>query len=162
MKQPNQIIIPSLGRVIAGVVIALAVVFVLSQVPTVFAQNSQVIDDTTNGDKGGFVLCGNTADNPCQIGHLFAAFIVIINYLIAMAGFIAVLAIVYAGFMMVASQGQEQLKAAKGRFAGAIIGLVLVAAAFVLINALFHGSLSIGVKFGADILTSPLEYINKQ
>ncbi len=158
----NKIFNHNLVKVAIGIVVAVVAVFVLSQAPAVFAQNSQTVDNTTNGDKGGFVLCGNTVDNPCQIGHLFAAFIVIINYLIAMAGFIAVLAIVYAGFLMVASQGQEQLKAAKSRFAGAIIGLVLVAAAFVLINALFHGSLSIGVKFGSDILTSPLEYINKQ
>lgn len=158
----NRIFNQNLLKVITGIVIAVVAVLVLFQAPAVFAQTTQVIDDTTNGDKGGFVLCGNKADNPCQIGHLFAAFIVIINYLIAMAGFLAVLAIVYAGFMMVYSQGQEQLKAAKGRFSGAIIGLVLVAAAFVLINALFHGSLSIGVKYGADILTSPLEYIQKQ
>ena len=114
---------------------------------------------TTNGDAGGFVPCGNTADNPCQIGHLFSAFVVIVNYLIAMAGFIAVIAIVYAGFMMVYSQGQEALKEAKGRLSGAVIGLVLVAAAFVLINAIFAGSLSIGVRNGGSILTSPLEYI---
>ncbi|HEX3096029.1 MAG TPA: pilin [Patescibacteria group bacterium] len=122
----------------------------------------QPTDKPTNGDKGGFVPCGNTAGNPCQIGHLFSAFVVIVNYLIAMAGFVAVLAIVYAGFMMIYSQGQEQLKTAKGRFSGAVIGLVLVALAFVLVNALFTGSLSIGVKDGASILASPLDYINKQ
>lgn len=114
---------------------------------------------TQNGDAGGFVPCGNEATNPCQIGHLFSAFVVIINYLIAMAGFIAVIAIVYAGFMMVYSQGQEQLKAAKGRISGAVIGLVLVAAAFIIINAIFAGSLSIGVKSGGSILSSPLDYI---
>lgn len=114
---------------------------------------------TQNGDAGGFVPCGNEATNPCQIGHLFSAFVVIINYLIAMAGFIAVIAIVYAGFMMVYSQGQEQLKEAKGRISGAVIGLVLVAAAFIIINAIFAGSLSIGVKSGGSILSSPLDYI---
>ncbi len=114
---------------------------------------------TQNGDAGGFVPCGNEATNPCQIGHLFSAFVVIINYLIAMAGFIAVIAIVYAGLMMVYSQGQEQLKEAKGRISGAVIGLVLVAAAFIIINAIFAGSLSIGVKSGGSILSSPLDYI---
>lgn len=114
---------------------------------------------TTNGDSGGFVLCGNTADTPCTIGHLFAAFIVIINYLIAMAGFVAVAAIVFAGFTMVYSQGQEQLKVAKGRFAGAIIGLVLIAAAYLLINSLLSGRFSVGVCDDKLILTSPLDYI---
>lgn len=140
-----------LAKILVGAVVLTVAVLIFSQGPDALAQ--------TNGDAGGFVPCGNTADNPCQIGHLFAAFIVIINYLITMAGFIAVLAIVYAGFMMIYSQGQEQLKAAKGRFSGAVIGLVLVAVAFVLINAIFAGSFSIGVKDGANILSNPLEYI---
>lgn len=141
----------SLAKVIVGVVIAAVAIIIFSQAPQVFAQ--------ANDGSAGFVPCGNTADAPCQIGHLFSAFIVIINYLITMAGFIAVIAIVYAGFMMIYSQGQEQLKAAKGRFSGAVIGLVLVAAAFILINAIFAGSFSLGVRDGANILTSPLEYI---
>lgn len=146
--------------VFIGLVIAAVAVFALSQATMVFAQ-TPATNTTTNGDAGGFVICGNTADNPCQVGHLFAAFIVIINYLIAMAGFIAVAAIVFAGFMMVYSQGEGPLKEAKGRLSGAIIGLVLVALAFVLINAIFAGGLSVGVKDGASILSSPLEYINK-
>jgi hypothetical protein len=141
----------TLAKVIVSVIVAAAVVIVFSQAPDVFAQ--------ANDGSGGFVPCGNTAGNPCQIGHLFSAFIVIINYLITMAGFIAVVAIVYAGFMMIYSQGQEQLKAAKGRFSGAVIGLVLVAAAFILINAIFAGSFSLGVRDGAKVLTSPLDYI---
>ena len=113
-----------------------------------------------NGDAGGFVKCGNTAGNPCKISDLFRVFIIIINYLIGMAGFVAVIAIVYAGFMMVYSQGQEQLKVAKGRLSSAIIGLVLVAGAFVLINSLFDGKLSIGVKNGCSVLADPVNYIN--
>jgi hypothetical protein len=132
--------------------------FVLSAVP-VGAQNTQVINQPQKGEAGGFVICGNEATNPCTIGHLFAAFVVIINYLITMAGLVAVLALVFAGFNMIYSQGQEQLKAAKSRFSGAVIGLVLVFAAYVLINSLFTGSLSIGVCDGKSILTSPLEYI---
>lgn len=143
-----------LGKVLVGAIVAAVGVLIFSQAPFTFAQTGP-----TEGQAGGFVICGNTADNPCQIGDLFAAFVIIVNYLITMAGFVAVLAIVYAGFMMVYSQGQEQLKAAKGRLTGAIIGLVLVAAAFVLINSLFSGRFSIGVCEGNNILTSPLEYI---
>ena len=108
---------------------------------------------------GGFVPCGNKADEPCTIHHLFKAFVVIVNYLITTAGFVAILAIVYAGFLMVISQGEDKLKEAKGRISGAIIGLVLVASAFVLINAIFAGSLSVGVRDGANILSNPLQYI---
>lgn len=108
----------------------------------------------------GFVPCGNTADNPCTIGHLFKAFVVIINYLIAMAGFVAVVAIVYAGFMMIYSQGEQKLADAKKRFTGAIIGIVLVAAAFIIINSLFTGKLSVGVCNGEFVLSDPIAYIN--
>lgn len=111
---------------------------------------------------GGFVPCGNTAGNPCNITHLFRAFVVIVNYMITMAGFVAVVAIAYAGFLMVVSQGEAKLVEAKGRFAGAIIGLVLTAVAFVLVNTLFEGSLRIGVINGTQILTSPLDYIKGQ
>lgn len=145
--------------VLVGVIVVIAAVFVVTHAPS-FAQEAFAQTTTTqNGDAGGFVPCGNEATNPCKIDHLFSTFVVIINYLIAMAGFIAVIAIAYAGFMMVYSQGQEQLKTAKGRLSGAVIGLVLVAAAFVLINAIFSGSLSIGVRDGSGILSSPLEYI---
>ncbi len=77
-----------------------------------------------------------------------------------MAGFVAVAAIVYAGLLMVWSRGEDGLREAKGRFTGAVIGLVLVAAAFVIINALLAGSLSIGVCNGEKILTDPKAYIN--
>jgi hypothetical protein len=108
---------------------------------------------------GGFVPCGNTADNPCNVTHLFRAFVVIINYLIGMAGFVAVFAIIYAGFQMVMSQGTERLTSAKRQLSGAIIGMVIVATAFVLVNALFSGSLSLGVCNGGDIFANPRAYI---
>ena len=144
-----------LGKVLVGSIVASVVAMAFFQVSPALAQTPS----TQSGQDGGFVICGNTADDPCQIGDLFAAFVIIINYLITMAGFVAVLAIVYAGFMMVYSQGQEQLKQAKGRLTGAIIGLVLVAAAFILINSIFSGTFSIGVCDGNSILTSPLDYI---
>jgi hypothetical protein len=149
----------NIAKVIVGALLAVVVVVILTHAVPALAQVAT--DKPTNGQDGGFVICGNTADNPCQIGHLFAAFVVIINYLIAMAGFVAVAAIVYAGFMMIYSQGQDQLKTAKGRFSGAIIGLVLVAAAYVIINSVFTGKLSVGVVDGTNILSSPLEYIEK-
>lgn len=134
-------------------------------VPVAYAADSAVptptSDDKTTDD-GGFVPCGNRVDDPCNVSHLFRAFIGIINYLIAMAGFVAVLFIVVSGVQMVASQGQEGLKAAKGRLSGAIIGLVLVAISFILINTLFEGSLNIGVCNGANVFTNPRDYINNE
>lgn len=123
---------------------------------------AQAQQPETQASGGGFVPCGNTADNPCNVSHLFKAFILIVNYLIDFAGFIAVGAIILAGLQMVLSQGQDGLVQAKRRFTGAIIGMVIVAAAFVLINAIFAGSLTIGVQNGGQILTNPKAYINGQ
>lgn len=128
--------------------------------PTTTSQTStsEPIDDS--GGKG-FVICGNTVDTPCNVSHLFRAFIIIINYLITMAGLVAILFIVIAGVQMTMSRGEEWLRQAKGRMTGAVIGLVLVALAFVIINTLLAGSLSVGIKNGGLILTDPKAYINQ-
>lgn len=111
---------------------------------------------------GGFVICGNQVDNPCTIGHLFIVVVMIINYLISVAGLVALLVIVIAGVQMTMSRGEEWHTAAKKRLGGAIGGLVLVALAFVLVNSLFTGSLNLGVRDGALILTNPKAYIQQQ
>lgn len=129
--------------------------------PILIAQqgSAEQIDTAT---KEGFVPCGNTKEDPCTIAHLFAGFVVIINYLIASTGFIAIAMIIYAGLMMILARGNEtQLKSAKGRLTGAITGVVLVSAAYVLINSVIAGSLGLGVKDGAMILTDPKGYIQR-
>lgn len=124
-------------------------------------QSVSTEENVNESGSSGFVICGNTVDTPCNVAHLFRAFIIIINYLITMAGFVAVFFIVIAGVQMTASQGQEMHKQAIQRLSGAIIGLVLVALAFVLVNSLLAGSLNLGIRQGAIILTSPKEYINQ-
>lgn len=128
----------------------------LTYSPEVLAQSTP-----DQSGRSGFVICGNDSSKPCQIGHLFLALVIIINYLISVVGLVAILFIVIAGVQMTMSRGEEWLLAAKKRLTGAIIGLVLVAVAFILVNSLFSGSLSLGVKDGALILTNPREYINK-
>lgn len=110
--------------------------------------------------QSGFVFCGNTVKTPCNITHLFKTTVVIINYLISTAGLVAIFFIVIAGVQMVVSQGEGQLKSAKDKLSGAIIGLILVALAFVLVNSVFTGSLNIGVRCGSMVLTNPRAYIN--
>lgn len=109
--------------------------------------------------QGGFVICGDRADEPCTIDHLFIALVMIINYLISVAGLVALLFIVIAGVQMTMSRGEEWYTAAKKRLIGAVIGLFLVGLAFVLVNSLFAGSLSLGLKNGGLILTNPKQYI---
>lgn len=134
-------------------------VFILSTTYSVevLAQTQQ---DTPSGTD--FVICGDTVDNPCKIDHLFLVVVMIINYLIAMAGLVALLFILIAGVQMTMSRGEALLIEAKKRLSGAIIGLVLVALAFVLVNSLFTGSFKLGVTDGSLILTNPKEYIKKQ
>ncbi len=129
----------------------------------VLAQTKTPSDQMTQQPGGsGFVICGNQADNPCTIGHLFIAIVMIINYLISVAGLVALLFIVIAGVQMTMSRGEEWHTAAKKRLGGAVGGLVLVALAFVLVNSLFTGSLNLGIRDGALILTNPKAYIQKQ
>lgn len=138
-------------------------VFVLSSTYSVevLAQTpSQQMTDEPGS--GGFVICGDQVDNPCKIDHLFIALVMIINYLITMAGLVALLFIVIAGIQMTASRGESGLIESKKRLAGAIFGLILVAMAFVLVNTLFSGSFSLGVKDAGLILTNPKAYINKE
>lgn len=124
----------------------------------VLAQGSQSPTQTGGTD---FVICGDKVDNPCKIDHLFIAMVLIINYLIAMAGLVALLFIIIAGVKMTMSRGEAWLVDAKKQLGSAIIGLVLVALAFVLVNSLFTGSFALGVKDGALLLTNPKEYIKK-
>lgn len=114
----------------------------------------------TEGDAGGFVVCGNKVDDPCDVSDLFKVFKIIVNYLIVMSGLVAIVAIIYSALLMVTAAGTDRLAAAKKRLSGAIIGIIIVAAAFVLINALFDGSFSVGVRNGAKILTDPACYID--
>ncbi len=119
------------------------------------------IDET---GKSGFVICGNTVDTPCNVTHLFRGMIIIINYLITMAGLVAILFIIIAGIQIIGSQfsgDQSKLTQGKRKLGGAVGGLVLVAIAFVLINSLLAGSLNVGIKNGGLILSNPKEYINQ-
>lgn len=128
---------------------------VLAQTPT----PQQQMTDNPGGS--GFVICGNEVDNPCRIDHLFIALVMIINYLISVAGLVALLFIVIAGVQMTASRGEGMLTTAKKRLTGAVIGLVLVALAFVLVNSLFAGSFALGIRDGGLILTNPKAYLEK-
>ncbi|HMQ01935.1 MAG TPA: pilin [Candidatus Doudnabacteria bacterium] len=155
-KKITSKILPALIGVLAAVILFGAFALSASYAPEVLANNG--VDDT---GRSGFVFCGDSVDNPCKISHLFISLVIIINYLMTMVGIVAILFIVIAGVQMTTSRGEEGLVAAKKRLTGALIGLVLVVLAFVIVNTLFAGSLSLGIRNGGLILTNPKEYINK-
>ncbi|HMR55134.1 MAG TPA: pilin, partial [Candidatus Doudnabacteria bacterium] len=147
--------VPVLLGFFAGLILIGAFALSLTYSPEVLAQT------TDTSGQSGFVICGNKVNEPCRIDHLFLSLMIIINYLISVVGLVAILFIIIAGVQMTASRGQEMLTSAKKRFSGAIIGLVLVILAWVIVNSLFAGSLSVGIRDGGLILTNPRSYINK-
>ena len=82
---------------------------------------------------GGLVGC---TDN-CQLGDLVLVVIRLINFLLSLAGFVAMIFIVWAGWNMIQTRGnEEKIATAKATFSDAIIGFFLVLVAFVLVDAI--------------------------
>ena len=89
----------------------------------------------------------------------FNLFIVVTNFGIDLAGVIAVIVIIYAGFQMVFSAGNaDTLTSAKHRLTNAFIGLFIVIAAFVLVNFFIFADKP-QFRNPIDILANPLKYI---
>ncbi len=88
----------------------------------------------------GFVPCGSFSDNPCQLTDLFNLVIIVTNFMIDMAGIIAVFVIVFAGYSLVVAAGNaEAVTSAKKLLVNAVIGFFLVLAAFSITNFLIFG-----------------------
>lgn len=114
----------------------------------------------------GLVPCGSFSDNPCQLIDLFRLVIVITNFLIEMAGIVAVVVIIFAGYSLVVAAGNiEAVTEAKKLLVGAFIGFFFVLASMVLANFLIFGGREIipgthvirGEK--ASITKCPIAYI---
>ncbi len=87
----------------------------------------------------GLVGCGGTGPTECKIGDLFLVVIALINYLLSLAGFVAMVFIVWAGWSMVVAGGnEEKIEGAKAAFSDAIIGFFLLLIAYLLIDAIIN------------------------
>lgn len=111
----------------------------------------------------GLVPCGGYKDDastirekPCTVEDVFVLSAKLINFLVATAGFYAVVWIVYSGFGMVLAAGNEEsLSKHKKGLTNAIIGFFIVIVAFTLINTV------INTVFQANVnLLDPKCYIN--
>lgn len=100
------------------------------------------------------VPCGGT-DNPATVGvdeswtcnycHLFNLAQNIVQFLVAISVFIAVLLFVYAGFLFLTSGGNvAQIAKAKGIFGKVFIGFVIVLAAWLIIDVVMKSFYSGG------------------
>lgn len=153
---------------IFGIVLALSI---LPQLVYAVDANSNASANVDSGSKsileGGIVNCGNkgtvedkNVSDACTVEDIFKFMGRLASILIALAGIVAVFFIVKSGLQMVLAAGDMGAitKARKG-LTNAVIGFVLVMIAFLTVNTILKGSLSLGLKSGADILTNPLQYI---
>jgi hypothetical protein len=104
---------------------------------------------------GGLVRCGNPGMTACTIPDLFRVIINIINYLLGLAGFVAMIFIVWSGWNMVSAAGnEEKITHAKESLSNSIIGLFLVLIMYVLLNGII-------VILSGYTLTEALNFIFK-
>lgn len=83
------------------------------------------------------VNCGGTSNhsNACTIGDLIDTVVAIINLLLSWAWLVSMLFIIWGGWQMVSSGGNdEQIAAGKTIFSQALIGFFLIMVSYVLIN----------------------------
>ena len=98
----------------------------------------------------GFSLvpCGRSSppgNEPCDLSDLISLIMRMINYLISIAGVVAMYEILSAGFNMISALGNaEKIQHSKEQIAQAVVGFAIVVLAFVFVNLL------VNVLFGAS------------
>jgi Type IV secretion system pilin len=117
----------------------------------------------------GLVPCGGYKDaagtqreNPCNLCDIFSLIAIVTNYLISVAGIYAVFQIIFAGFRLVYSMGDEEsITKNKGALSAAVVGFVLVMMAFLLVNTAINYILLDGSPDAAKVtLQNPFMYLN--
>src|SRR3989338_11504894 len=91
--------------------------------------------------QSGIVPCGpeaaRGADSACKLEDLFKLLVGIYNFLLGMAGIVAFGFLIYGGIrMFLYSVDEENLAAGKKTVVEALIGLAIVALAYLLVNTL--------------------------
>lgn len=115
----------------------------------------------------GLVPCGGYADDKgarepaCSPQFFFAMAARVINFLIAAAGIYAVFQMVFSGFRLIISMGNEEdVTTNKKALTNVVVGFVLVLMAYVLINTVINFILLDGApkEFKVD-LANPFNYL---
>ncbi len=88
----------------------------------------------------GLVPCGGSNEPACST-ELFVGFVNnMIGWLISMLGVIAVIALVYTGFRLLTSAGNEsEWSKAKEMFTNIVIGVIIILAAWLIIDTVLRG-----------------------
>ena len=106
-----------------------------------FAEDTFQAPNITNGtiDAGqGFVPCSGTTCSPCDLVVLFNT---LLKWFMGIAFLIFAILAVKAGVTMVVSGSSGSLEAAKKSFTNAFIGLIIILAAWLIVDTLMRGLL---------------------
>jgi len=95
----------------------------------------------------GLIPCGY-GDNPCDTGDVANFVNGLIDFLIRMLGVIAVIVLVVTGIQLVTSGGDEsKWTAAKERFTNVVIGIVIILAAWLVVDTIMEALTGDGLDF---------------
>lgn len=86
----------------------------------------------------GLVPCGGEGEDPCGLCHLLVLIQNVLHFAMEMAFLVVVVLIVYGGLRWVFSLGKEEnIKAGQRIITNAMIGLVIILAAWLIVNTVF-------------------------
>lgn len=95
----------------------------------------------------GLVPCGGEGEAMCDTAFAVQFANGLISFLIQMLGIIAVIVLVIAGFQLVLSAGNEQAwPAAKERITNIIIGIIIILAAWLIVDTIMKGLTGEGLR----------------
>lgn len=94
------------------------------------------VESFTPPQKKDTQIPGTSISNPISVSTPAELIKKIINYVLGIVGAVAVLIIIYSGFVYMTSRGNEkQIESAKNSLTYAIIGLVVIFASIIIVNA---------------------------
>jgi hypothetical protein len=100
------------------------------------------------GQGAGLVPCGNAGQPMCDTSFVAIFANGLINFLITMLGVIAVIVLVISGFQMVVSAGDPGAwKTAKERFTNIVIGIIIILAAWLVVDTIMNVLTGQGLNF---------------
>jgi hypothetical protein len=115
----------------------------------------------SNAAFAGLVPCGGSTQAPCTVNDFLIGIARVTNFLISVAGIYAIYQIIFAGFNMVTSMGNdESIKQNKGQITNAVVGMVLVLLAYLFVGTVTNGILAQGDPCKKIDFANPLKYIN--
>lgn len=125
---------------------------------TLVSHAQSEVDATPNSDEFGVQQVGNTIAVPASPeGDLRVLIVRIINVILGFLGLVAVCLVLYAGYLWMTSQGNEEVVAqAKKMLINGVIGLIIILAAFTITSFILRSLLrAINGEGGSDSTNSP-------